>query len=119
MDVSPSVPVKTNELLSSRRPRVDPKTTLLHPKRTGTLTTQRRNQILKCLATRYDTTPARVRPHLPPDSTIEQWGKVRISGGGDTIQAAELITISEHNRNATYVRVSCATGHDQIFISML
>ena len=84
--------------------RIDTKAILIAPKHLDKLTTQRRNQIVKCLATRYDGHAAVIRRLLP--SELELWGKVKISGAGDTIHAAELVQMGEGHRDATYVRVS-------------
>ena len=65
---------------------------------------QRRNQIVKSLATRYNTNASSIRRILPDE--FEQWGKVKISGGGDTMHAAELVDSGEGHRDASYVRVS-------------
>ncbi|EPS96540.1 hypothetical protein FOMPIDRAFT_1150831 [Fomitopsis schrenkii] len=83
------------------------KAILLAPKRMGSITTQRRNQIIKCLATRYDGHAATIRRLLPTE--LEQWGKVRISGGGDTMNAAELVRVGEGHRDASYVRYTQQT----------
>ena len=45
-----------------------------------------------------------IRRSLPTE--LEHWGKVKISGGGDIIHAAELVEPSGGHRDATYVRVS-------------
>lgn len=63
-------------------------------------------KIIVCLATRYNKTVGAVRQHLSVND-IEQWGKVQIVGGGDTMVASSLVKYSqEDSRNATYVRVS-------------
>ena len=82
----------------------DEKAILLKPRRTTRLSTQRHNQILRCLATRYSTAISYLRRCIPME--LEQWGKVRIAGGGDTIHAIELVPLGEHNRDASFVRVS-------------
>ena len=85
-------------------PLSDTKAILCALKHVGQLTTQRRNQIIKCLATRYDRQAAVIRRILP--SELECWGKVKISGGGDMIHAAELVQEGGGRRDASYVRVS-------------
>ena len=63
-------------------------------------------KILVCLATRYDKGVGAMRRHVSVKG-IEEWGKVQIVGGGDTMVASSLVKSSqEDSRNASYVRVS-------------
>lgn len=57
------------------------------------------------LQTRYKKTSAIIHRFLDPND-IEEWGKVKILNGGDTINASSLVKGSEDRRNASYVRVS-------------
>lgn len=61
------------------------------------------DKIVSCLTLRFTATPNEVRAALP--TTVEQWGKLRILPDGDTIRAAELETVGEDTRDASYVRV--------------
>lgn len=45
-----------------------------------------------------------IKKNLP--TTMSTWGKVRIAGSGDSIQAAESNKNRDGGRNMTYVRVS-------------
>lgn len=40
-------------------------------------------------------------------AVAEEWGKLRILNDGDTIHAFEVCKISEDQRDATFIRVSC------------
>lgn len=92
------------ELHSRRTISIDSKTILIAPKRIIRPATQRRNQIVKGLATHYDGHLAVIRRSLPME--LEHWGKVKISGGGETTHAAELVQAGGGHRDATYARVS-------------
>jgi hypothetical protein len=37
--------------------------------------------------------------------TIQQWGKVRRTDGGDTMRAVDFATVAEDRREATFIRV--------------
>jgi hypothetical protein len=57
------------------------------------------------LQTRYQKPASTIRRYLSPGE-IEEWGRVKIFNGGDTINASALVKGSEDRRNASYVRVS-------------
>ncbi|KAI0371378.1 hypothetical protein BV20DRAFT_1035360 [Pilatotrama ljubarskyi] len=61
-----------------------------------------REKIVGCLATRYTATPAAVRTALP--ATVQEWAKVRILNGGDTVRSSSLDTAGDDGCNASYVR---------------
>ncbi|KAI0369836.1 hypothetical protein BV20DRAFT_1036311 [Pilatotrama ljubarskyi] len=60
------------------------------------------DKLLGCLCTRLTATPAAVRAALPRE--LQQWGKVRILNGGDTIRAADITAVTEDGRDASHVR---------------
>jgi hypothetical protein len=93
----------------------------MRPKTTNSILDQaERNQIGKHLVTRFSTSaspassgPARqcfdarrqdILQVLP--SSVTQWGKFRIDGGGNTVHAFNLVKRTDDARDATYVRVS-------------
>lgn len=61
------------------------------------------DKIVSCLTLRFTATPNEVRATLP--ATMEQWAKLRILPGGDTIQTAEMENHGEDTCDATCVRV--------------
>jgi hypothetical protein len=68
--------------------------------------------IIRALATRFDTDVATVKRHLRTVE-IEEWGKVRRvdSNAGDTMHASSLVVSRDDTRDATYVQVrSISTG---------
>jgi hypothetical protein len=78
---------------------------LLPPRRSVIPTPGVLNQIIAALATRYSTTVTVIRKHLIVDQ-IEEWGKVRRTDGGDTMNTSSMATSAEDRRDATFVRVS-------------
>lgn len=56
------------------------------------------------LATRFAVSVAVARKYVPRQVT--QWGKVKRLEGGDTMHARDLVRLSQHERDASFVRVS-------------
>ena len=94
----------SSSLITANWALTDEKAILRKPRRISKVSTQRHNQVLRCLATRYDAAVSHLRRCIPME--LEQWGKVQIAGGGDTIHASELVSLGENNRDASFVRVS-------------
>ncbi|KAH9947317.1 hypothetical protein B0H21DRAFT_739809 [Amylocystis lapponica] len=59
-------------------------------------------KIVGAIATRFNTTAATARRHVPV--AIDTWGKVKILPNGDTIHAAASSKAREDRRDASYVR---------------
>lgn len=63
-------------------------------------------QIIRALATRYNIHDLAVmKLYLSDDLAVHQFGRLRISQGGDTMRTAALNTPGEDTRDATFVRV--------------
>ncbi|KAI0673354.1 hypothetical protein C8Q78DRAFT_1016789 [Trametes maxima] len=60
------------------------------------------DKIIGCLVTRLERRPEIIHKHLP--HSIEQFGRVRILGAGDIIDAAALVRRAGDRRDRTYVR---------------
>ncbi|KAB5591793.1 hypothetical protein CTheo_4785 [Ceratobasidium theobromae] len=67
-----------------------------------TLTTQLRNQIAKYLGTAFKIHARESRQFIP--SKLKQWGRIRITGGGDLIQARGYHKLRMDGRDASFVR---------------
>jgi hypothetical protein len=67
------------------------------------LTLQLKNQIVKYLATAFGI-PARTSKDFIP-SALKQWGRMRITGGGDLIQARGYHKLLLDSRDASFIRV--------------
>lgn len=65
---------------------------------------QLRTKIAAHLATVYRVTTSAARKFIP--SSVKQWGRMRISGGGDLIQARGYHKLRPDERDASFVRVS-------------
>jgi hypothetical protein len=83
----------------------DPTILLLTP-RTERLvvTTQLRNKITKYLATTFSIRGQGIHDYIP--ESLQQWGRVRMTGGGDLIHARGYHTLRPDGRDASFVRVS-------------
>jgi hypothetical protein len=86
---------------------LDPGRLLLTPSSIPlTVTTQIRNKIIKYLVTAFCVPAATSKQFIPP--TLKQWGRMRITGGGDLIQARGYHKLRMDGRDASFVRVrSC------------
>ena len=81
----------------------DPSCILLHPHSVDVLPSATIDRISAALATRYNVRKGTAKRHVP--KTIDQWGKVRRTDGGDTMSAALLGRSTLDRRDATHVRV--------------
>jgi hypothetical protein len=68
------------------------------------ITTQLRNKIIKYLATAFRIPAATSKRFIP--STLKQWGRMRIAGGGDLIHARGYHKLRIDGRDASFIRVS-------------
>ena len=62
-------------------------------------------RIATSLATRFDVSKTVAKRHLDA-ATIEEWGRVCRTDGGDTMKTIAATRPSEDRRDATHVRVS-------------
>jgi hypothetical protein len=83
----------------------DPTCVLLPPCDRRPITPTLVNKIAISLATRFDISVSKVRPCLRK-AAIKQYGKVRRLDGGDTMNAATLVSTHDDYRDASFVRVS-------------
>ena len=82
----------------------DPKSLPLAPNKITSVSNSTTSKIAISLATRYNTNVAIARKYIPQE--LSQWGKVSRLDGGDTVHARDLVSFSEKDRDASYVRVS-------------
>lgn len=83
---------------------IDDTCVLLPKRQTVTLDRATRERIVGALVTRLvAVNPAIIRHAIP--SEVDEWGKVRIVNGGDTMVAALVNSGAEDCRDATFVRV--------------
>jgi hypothetical protein len=86
---------------------VDPGQLLLTPSSQRlVVTTQLRNQIIKYLATAFNIPAATSKGFIP--TSLEQWARMRIAGGGDLIHARGYHKLRVDGRDASFVRVCLA-----------
>ena len=84
----------------------DPAFAFMYPQKTLAVSHGDKTKIARCLNALYGKSVAVSRSVIP--DTLEQWGKVRLIGGGDTMHARELVKVQGYSRDASYVRVSQA-----------
>jgi hypothetical protein len=77
------------------------------PRSLQTLSSGKKSLLIQALKRLFDADTPALRAVIP--DLIEHFGKVQITGGGDLIHAAELITTQTDGRDATHIRV----GHAQ------
>ncbi|TDL18506.1 hypothetical protein BD410DRAFT_816196 [Rickenella mellea] len=97
----PAVDIKAGDFFCNEYPQ----SVLMPPKVKTDLSesTGLRHKVAACLATRFNVSVAIAKNHIP-DGVLEQWGKVRRLGGGDTMHARDLVRFGDGNRDASYVR---------------
>lgn len=104
------LPTQTNILYL-----LDPTILLLSPHTERlAVTPQLKNKIIKYLATAFPVRGNIVRNYIP--ESLEQWGRMRMTNGGDLIHARGYHTLRPDGRDASFVRVStfCPLKHDFI-----
>ncbi|KAF8605879.1 hypothetical protein BDV93DRAFT_437887 [Ceratobasidium sp. AG-I] len=82
---------------------IDPDRLLLAPSGTKlAVTKQLKNQIMKYLGTAFRMPNATAKTIIP--ATLKQWARMRITGGGDLIQARGYHKLRMDGRDASFVR---------------
>ncbi|KAI0373517.1 hypothetical protein BV20DRAFT_1033834 [Pilatotrama ljubarskyi] len=86
----------TNTIIS------DPNCVLVQPSRILEITPGQQTGIARCLMALFGRTVAQSRKVIP--ETVEHWGKLQISGGGDTIHTLKMVKRPRDGRDASFVR---------------
>ena len=84
---------------------LDPGLLLLTPHTESlAITTELANKIAKHLSTVYNVTIPVAKSLIP--TSLKQWGRMRIGGGGDLIHARGYHKLRSDGRDASFIRVS-------------
>ncbi|CAE6424114.1 unnamed protein product [Rhizoctonia solani] len=61
-------------------------------------------QIIKYLATAFSVTSNELLEIIPEDAKLQQWGRMRMTGGGDLIHARAYHKLRSDGRDASFIR---------------